>query len=103
MSPCDGAFRFPGDTHFVFFGPEPPFEDIPILEELISRSVLSPKAATIVRVVGGRMLDSEQELIDCGHYGQAERNSDPHIGALQGYRSRAGRHRTGHLRATIGK
>jgi hypothetical protein len=39
-------------------------------------------AATIVRVVGGRTLVAEQELIECGRYGQPERNSDPNIGAV---------------------
>jgi hypothetical protein len=39
-------------------------------------------AATIVRVRDGRQLDSEQELIACGRYGQPERNSDPRIGAV---------------------
>lgn len=37
-------------------------------------------AASIQRVVDGRPLTSEQELIACGQYGQPERNSDPHIG-----------------------
>jgi hypothetical protein len=39
-------------------------------------------AATIVRRKDGNILTSEQELIGCGLYGQAARNSDPHIGAL---------------------
>jgi hypothetical protein len=39
-------------------------------------------AATIVRRINGRTLDAEQELIKCGQYGQPERNSDPHIGAV---------------------
>ncbi|MEE1782158.1 hypothetical protein PUR71_04330 [Streptomyces sp. SP17BM10] len=37
-------------------------------------------AATIVRVIGGQELATEQQLIQCSKYGQAERNSDPHIG-----------------------
>ena len=37
-------------------------------------------AATIVRVIGGVELTGEQELIQCGRYGDEERNSDPHIG-----------------------
>ncbi|MFE9425619.1 hypothetical protein ACFYNO_21925 [Kitasatospora sp. NPDC006697] len=37
-------------------------------------------AASIVRVINGQPLSTEQELIQCGKYGQAERNSDPHIG-----------------------
>lgn len=37
-------------------------------------------AATIRRVIDGRELTTEQELINCGKYGVATRNSDPHIG-----------------------
>ncbi|MEV7028381.1 hypothetical protein [Kitasatospora sp. NPDC093558] len=37
-------------------------------------------AATIVRVIDGQELATEQQLIQCSKYGQAERNSDPHIG-----------------------
>jgi hypothetical protein len=39
-------------------------------------------AATIVRVINGRELTGEQELIDCSQYGVATRNSDPHIGGV---------------------
>lgn len=46
-------------------------------------------AATIVRVVAGKALESEQELVACGQYGQAERNSDPHIGAVVNELARA--------------
>ncbi|MFE1772685.1 hypothetical protein [Streptomyces sp. NPDC059008] len=38
-------------------------------------------AGTIRRVIDGTELTAEQELIKCSAYGQAERNSDPHIGA----------------------
>ncbi|MFF8593018.1 hypothetical protein ACF061_16595 [Streptomyces sp. NPDC015220] len=38
-------------------------------------------AATIVRVIDGQELTTEQDLINCGKYGEPERNSDPHIGA----------------------
>jgi hypothetical protein len=38
-------------------------------------------AATIVRVIGGQPVTSEQELIKCSGYGVPTRNSDPHIGA----------------------
>ncbi|MBT2421892.1 hypothetical protein J7F01_14790 [Streptomyces sp. ISL-22] len=38
-------------------------------------------AATIRRVINGKELTTEQELINCSKYGAAERNSDPHIGA----------------------
>lgn len=36
---------------------------------------------TIVRQIGGQLLTDEQELIECGKYGEKERHSDPHIGA----------------------
>ncbi|MDX2937302.1 hypothetical protein [Streptomyces ipomoeae] len=39
-------------------------------------------AATIRRVIGGRELTGAQELIACGKYGVADRNSDPHIGEV---------------------
>jgi hypothetical protein len=38
-------------------------------------------SATIVRLEDGQPLTTEAELIACGKYGQAGRNSDPHIGA----------------------
>jgi len=38
-------------------------------------------AATIVREVGGQLVTDSQTLINCGAYGQAERHSDPNIGA----------------------
>ena len=38
-------------------------------------------AATIVRLSGGQPITDVQELIQCGAYGQAERHSDPFIGA----------------------
>jgi hypothetical protein len=37
-------------------------------------------AASIVRRINGELLTDEQDLINCGQYGQAERFSDPHIG-----------------------
>jgi hypothetical protein len=37
--------------------------------------------STIIRKINGTELTGEQELIDCGQYGDGERNSDPHIGA----------------------
>jgi hypothetical protein len=36
--------------------------------------------ATIIRKINGRILTTEQELIECGGYGDPERHSDPHIG-----------------------
>jgi hypothetical protein len=38
--------------------------------------------SSVVRVIDGRMLTGEQELIRCGAYGGVERHSDPHIGAV---------------------
>lgn len=38
--------------------------------------------ASVIRVIDGRELTGEQELIACGRYGGEERHSDPHIGAL---------------------
>jgi hypothetical protein len=46
-------------------------------------------ASTIVRKVNGKILTGEQELITCGRYGQAERHSDPHIGAVVNALARA--------------
>jgi hypothetical protein len=37
--------------------------------------------STIVRKIGGAELTGERELIECGKYGEPERNSDSHIGA----------------------
>ncbi|MFC5664929.1 hypothetical protein ACFP3U_18305 [Kitasatospora misakiensis] len=37
-------------------------------------------AGTVVRLIDGQELTTEQQLIQCGMYGQPERNSDPHIG-----------------------
>lgn len=39
-------------------------------------------AASNVRLIDGRELTGEQELIDCGRYGAPQRNSDPHIGGV---------------------
>ncbi len=36
--------------------------------------------ASAVRVIDGRTLTGEQELIKCGRYGEPGRHSDPHIG-----------------------
>jgi hypothetical protein len=38
--------------------------------------------SSVVREIGGRLLTDEQELIRCGQYGDPDRHSDPHIGAL---------------------
>jgi hypothetical protein len=38
--------------------------------------------SSVVRVINSRTLTEEQELIRCGQYGDPNRNSDPHIGAM---------------------
>lgn len=38
--------------------------------------------ASVVREIDGVLLTQEQDLIECGQYGVAERNSDPSIGAI---------------------
>ncbi len=38
-------------------------------------------ASSIVRRINGQLLTDEQDLINCGRYGQRERFSDPHIGS----------------------
>lgn len=38
--------------------------------------------SSVVRVIDGHVLTSEQELIKCGTYGNPDRFSDPHIGAI---------------------
>ncbi|ONH62304.1 hypothetical protein CcI49_02700 [Frankia sp. CcI49] len=48
----------------------------------LSAEIELAAAATIVRVVNDTELTSEQELIKCSQYGDATRNSDPHIGGV---------------------
>lgn len=38
--------------------------------------------ASLTRKRNGAFITDEQELIECGKYGQGERHSDPHIGAV---------------------
>jgi hypothetical protein len=38
--------------------------------------------ASNIRVINGKTLTGEQELIKCARYGDPNRNSDPHIGAI---------------------
>jgi hypothetical protein len=38
--------------------------------------------ASVVRIINGKLLTGEEELIRCGEYGGVERHSDPHIGAV---------------------
>jgi hypothetical protein len=47
----DGSFRFPGDTHFVFVIPETAFEDVTVLESLLSAPVMSRKLAACLLMV----------------------------------------------------
>lgn len=46
----------------------------------LSAEIELAAAATIVRVIDGRQLTGEQELVECSQYGAPQRNSDPHIG-----------------------
>jgi hypothetical protein len=46
-------------------------------------------AATIVRLKAGVPITEAQQLIDCGQYGEPERHSDPHIGAVVNELARA--------------
>src|SRR4051812_13176952 len=46
--------------------------------------------STLLRQIGGRLLTGEQELIECGGYGEKTRNSDPHIGGEVNSLARAG-------------
>jgi hypothetical protein len=48
----------------------------------LSAEIELAAASTIVRRRDGVILTSEQDLIGCGRYGQPERHSDPHIGAV---------------------
>jgi hypothetical protein len=47
----DGNHRFPGDTNFVFVVPEPAFEDVLVLETLLSLGVMSRKMAASLLMV----------------------------------------------------
>jgi hypothetical protein len=47
----DEHFRFQGDTHFVFVVPEPAFEDILILDQLVGSGILSAKLAASLLMV----------------------------------------------------
>jgi hypothetical protein len=46
-------------------------------------------AATLIRRRNGEILTSEQDLIACGQYGDPDRHSDPHIGAVVNELARA--------------
>ena len=46
-----GAFRQPGDTHFAFLVPEPAFEDVNALREMLARKLIDRKFAASVLMV----------------------------------------------------
>jgi hypothetical protein len=48
----------------------------------LSAEIELAAAASIRRILQGRELTGEQELIECGQYGVQQRNSDPHIGGV---------------------
>jgi hypothetical protein len=48
----------------------------------LSAEIEIAAAATLIRRRNGEILTSEQDLIACGQYGQPDRHSDPHIGAV---------------------
>lgn len=47
----DEEFEFAGDTHFAFVVPEPAYEDLIILDELLSRKIISRKCAASLLLV----------------------------------------------------
>ena len=46
-----GTFRQPGDTHFAFLVPEPAFEDVNALREMLARKLIHRKFAASVLMV----------------------------------------------------
>ena len=48
---ASGAFRQPGDTHFAFLVPEPAFEDVNALREMLARKLIDRKFAASVLMV----------------------------------------------------
>jgi hypothetical protein len=48
----------------------------------LSAEIELAAGSSVVRVIDGRTLTEERELIKCGQYGGIERHSDPHIGAM---------------------
>ncbi len=51
VSLVDGAFEFPGDTHFVFLVPESAFEDHVVLQKLLRLQILPVKLAAALLMV----------------------------------------------------
>jgi hypothetical protein len=52
------------------------------INNTINAAIELAAGATNIRVINGKTLTGEQELIMCGKYGDSQRNSDPHIGAI---------------------
>lgn len=48
----------------------------------LSAEIELAAGSSLTRMRGGVFITDEQELIECGRYGQPERHSDPHIGAV---------------------
>ena len=55
----------------------------------LSAEIELAAGASLVRTREGQFITDEQELIECGAYGAAERHSDPHIGAVVNELARA--------------
>ncbi len=51
------------------------------INNTLSAEIELAGGSSVVRKINGRLLTGERELIDCGQYGGAERNSDPRIGS----------------------
>jgi hypothetical protein len=47
----DGEFRWEGDTFFAFLVPEPAFEDLDVLSQLLQRKILTPRFAASLLMV----------------------------------------------------
>lgn len=47
----DGDFRLKGDTFFAFLVPEPAFEDVDVLSQLLKRKILTPQFAASLLIV----------------------------------------------------
>jgi hypothetical protein len=48
----------------------------------LSAEIELAAGSSVVRIINGKMLTDQRELIRCGKYGGEERHSDPHIGAM---------------------
>jgi hypothetical protein len=52
------------------------------INNTIDAAIELAAGASNIRIINGKTLTGEQELIQCGRYGDSQRNSDPHIGAI---------------------